>query len=32
MEDIRLMYKNEEIVIPNNWEKLKPSAFLKLAG
>lgn len=32
MEDIRLMYKNEEIVIPNSWEKLKPSAFLKLAG
>jgi len=32
MKDIRLKYKNEEIVIPNSWEKLGPSAFLKLAG
>ena len=28
MEDIRLMYKQDEIVIPNSWERLSPEAFL----
>lgn len=29
MEDIRLMYKRREVVIPNAWERLSPQAFLR---
>ena len=29
MEDIRLMYKRKEVVVPNSWERLLPGAFLK---
>lgn len=29
MEDIRLMYKRKEIVVPNAWEHLSPQAFIR---
>lgn len=30
MEDIRLMYKRKEVVVPNAWERLSQQAFIRL--